>query len=117
MAGRCGMATSSGTDADLHHCASPARARLQTSPTLPPRHSRSESQEILQQLLSFEREDAFGVELHSVNRKFAMAQAHDLLFLRPCRDFEASGKRLPFHQQRVVARGLKGRGESGEDAR
>src|SRR5438874_543296 len=42
---------------------------------------RSDGVKVLQQLFPFEREDALGVELHAVDRKFAVAQAHDFLLL------------------------------------
>ena len=56
------------------------------------------------------------MELDAVDRKFAMAQAHDFLLLGPRGDFENRGKCLPLHEERMVARGLEGRRQPGEDS-
>ena len=56
------------------------------------------------------------MELDAVDRKFAMAQAHDFMLLGPRGDFENRGKCLPLHKERMVAGGLEGRRNPGEDA-
>jgi len=69
-----------------------------------------EIEEVLQELLTFPSEDRFGVELHSIDRKFPVAQAHDFAFwgLGLGRDFQAVGESFALYDERVVASGLEG---------
>src|SRR5215207_889965 len=66
---------------------------------------RSEFQKVGQQALALGGEDGLGVELHALNLKAAVAQAHDDAVGRRGRDFEAVGQTLALDDERVVARG------------
>jgi hypothetical protein len=46
----------------------------------------------------------------------AVAQAHDRAVLQPGGDFQAGGQRGAFDDQRMIARGLEGRGQAAEHA-
>src|SRR5579885_201976 len=54
-------------------------------------------------MLSFGGPDGLGMELHALDAKRAMAEAHDLVFRCASADFEAFGHRIPFDDQRMVA--------------
>jgi hypothetical protein len=77
---------------------------------------RLECEEVLQQVLTLERQDRLGVELDAVDGEFAVAQAHDLALGGFGGDFERGREGFAFHEQGMVARGLEGIGEVGEDA-
>jgi hypothetical protein len=60
--------------------------------------------------------DAFGVELHALDREVAVAKAHDRAVLEPRGDLEAIGQARALHDQRMVARGSERGGQAREDA-
>ena len=60
-------------------------------------------------------EDGFGVELDAVDGQFAVGEAHDFAFGGFGGDFEAGGEGFAFDDEGVVAGGLEGAGEAGED--
>ncbi len=75
----------------------------------------SELQEIPQEVLALGREDGFGMELDAENRQFPVRETHDLTFLGPGRDFQASRQGVPLHDEGMVPRCLKWAGQSGEN--
>lgn len=62
-----------------------------------------ELQEILQQLLSFLRQDRLGVELDAVDGICFVTQAHDFAFFGPGGDVETVGQGLTFYDEGMVA--------------
>src|SRR5690606_17361046 len=78
-------------------------------------------EEVAQQGVAVLGEDRFGMELHALDRMFAMAVPHALLertvfVLGPRGDFEGVRQRAALDHQRVVARGLVAVGQVCEHA-
>src|ERR1017187_9656872 len=76
----------------------------------------SHVEEILQKFRAFQGEEGFGVELDAVEGPGFVPHAHDLIFSRPRGDFEIGREGAGADDERVVAGGLEGVGEAGEDA-
>ncbi len=55
------------------------------------------------------------MKLHAVNGMFAVNEAHDFSLGGFGRDFQALGKCVPLHDERVITRGLERRGQSGKN--
>ncbi len=81
---------------------------------------RSEFEEIAEQVGAFFGQEAFGVELDTMDGVVAVSESHDFEGLAgifdPGGDFEAVRYSFAGDDQAVVAGGLEGVGESGEDA-
>jgi len=81
---------------------------------------RSEFKEVAQQVGAFFGEEAFGMELDTVNGILAVSEPHDLEGLAgifdPRSDFKAFRDGFARNNQAVVAGGLEGIWESFEDA-
>lgn len=60
--------------------------------------------------------DAFGVELHAVNRQLAVLQAHDDAVVQFGRDLKAVGQGGAVHDQRMIPRCLERRGQARKKA-
>src|SRR6218665_1402859 len=73
-------------------------------------------QEVLQQRVAMLGQDAFGVELHALDRQRLVAHAHDLAVFGPGRDFEHLGATGALDGQRVVAVDRELPGQAGEQA-
>ena len=73
-------------------------------------------EEIGEQRMAMLGGDAFRVELDAVEGQFLVPHAHDQPFGAGGVDGEAIGQILGADDQRMVARGLIGRGQAGEDA-
>ncbi len=76
---------------------------------------RPEPQEVPEEVLAHGGEDAFGMELHALERPLPVPEAHHDPPVRPGGDLEALGDAVRGHHQRVVARGREGVGEAGEE--
>ena len=76
---------------------------------------KSESQEVLKQLLAGSGENRFGVELYAFEFVAAMAEAHDDAIVSLRGDGKFAWKRFAFDDERVIARGNKGLGQFAED--
>src|SRR6185437_5111592 len=72
-------------------------------------------EEIRQQLLAGQGEDALGVELYALNGELAVADRHDGVVGGAGGDLEAFGHRGRINDQRVVAGGGEGLGQAAED--
>ena len=72
------------------------------------------SEEVAQQVLAHRGQERLGVKLHALDRQALVAQSHDLLVPGLGRDFQAVGQAVARHHQRVVAGGLEGVGQPGE---
>src|ERR1700722_684352 len=83
------------------------------------RHARcgGEHQEILQQVVAAGRGDAFGMELHAIDRTLAVGQAHDEAVLGLGGHAQRFGQVLALDDQRMVARRRKRIGQVLEYAR
>ena len=76
---------------------------MQANPLAGRRQTGYKLEKILQQLLPLEREDRFRMELHAVDRKFAVTQAHDFLFRGLGGDFEIVGKCLAADDEGMIS--------------
>ena len=79
---------------------------------------RRELQKVLDELLSVAGEDAFGVELDTLDRQAAMAEAHDrggaVGVAGACGDLEFGGQRVFGHDQGVIPGAGHWTGDAGE---
>ncbi len=78
--------------------------------------SRGQGQEVGQQFGAVEGEEGFGVELDAVEGPGFVAEGHDFFFVGPGGDDEVIGEGAGADDEAVVAGGVEGVGESGEDA-
>src|SRR5216684_7525900 len=89
-----------------------ARIRYRSGWKLSSLLTSSHLNKLLEQLGAFEGEEALRVELHSVERPGAMADAHDFVFVGPGGDHKIGVReRLAANHQTVIARGLEGIGK------
>lgn len=74
-------------------------------------------QKILQQLLPVLGQNALWMELHPVNGKLFVPEPHDLglVVSGNSSDLQHGRKRLTFHQERMIPRGLEILRQSRED--
>ena len=79
-------------------------------------HDAPPSQEAREQVVTGLGEDGLGVELHAHHGERAVAHGHDLALLARGRDLQHVGDALGVEHERVVARGAKRVGQTGEDA-
>src|SRR5579859_1618669 len=75
-----------------------------------------EAEEIAQQSMAVLGGDAFRMELNANDRQFLMRQPHDQPVLGPGGDLERGGQAFTLDDQRMIAGGEKGRGQTGEQA-
>ena len=69
--------------------------------------SLGEFEKISQEVFPDFSEDRLRMKLHPIDRELSVLEAHDFLILRPGRHDKHAGERLPLHDQRVVAGGVK----------
>ena len=73
-------------------------------------------EEVLDDLGTLGREDAFGVELHAEAGKFAMLRGHDQTIFCPSGQFQFFGKVVALDDEGVIPPGLERVGDACKDA-
>src|SRR5947207_4665390 len=74
------------------------------------------SKKIRQKRMTVLGQDRFRMKLHALDRKLAMAHAHDLAVFAGRGDLQAGRHRLALNNQRMIAGSGQRVGEAGEDA-